>query len=347
MLSILITGGSGFIGQHLVKRLLREENRYKISIIDNVVSNIEKSPSYQKDSDNLVRKHNLKHSSQKNTSEVSFYKADIRNKDSISKIFYDQKVDTCIHLAAKISVEGSIKNPNETIDTNVKGTLNVLEACSKNNIKNFVFASSAAVYGKPKFLPISEHHVALEEVLSPYGASKIAAEALVSSYGKIKKIQKAISLRFFNIYGENQTDEYAGVITKFARRLSKGLPPIIYGDGKQTRDFIFVADVIDAIMMAADANKTTSSLNVFNIGTGIPIRIDDLARRMTRILGLELQPIYQKAKKGDVMDSYADTTKSKEILKFIPRKNFDEGLREIIYSQTLKKSRQLFKKNLS
>jgi UDP-glucose 4-epimerase len=119
-------------------------------------------------------------------------------------------------------------------------------------------------------------------------------------------------------------------------RLSKGLPPIIYGDGKQTRDFIFVADVIDAIMIAADANKNTSSLNVFNIGTGIPIRIDDLARRMTRIFGLELQPIYQNAKKGDVMDSYADTTKSKKILKFIAHKDFDEGLREIINSQTLK-----------
>jgi nucleoside-diphosphate-sugar epimerase len=337
MHNILITGGCGFIGRHLVKRLLNEETHYKISVIDNVVSNIKKNRCYQNHSNKLIGKHNLKPSSQKNKSEVSFYKADIRNKDSILEVFNDQKIDTCIHLAAKISVEDSINNPNDTIDTNVKGTLNVLDACSENNIKNFVFASSAAVYGKPKFLPISEHHVALEEVLSPYGASKIAAEALVSSYGKIKKIQKAISLRFFNVYGENQTDEYAGVITKFAMRLSKGLPPIIYGDGKQTRDFIFVADVIDAIMMAAaDANKNTSSLNVFNIGTGIPIRIDDLAQKMTRIFGLELQPIYQKAKKGDVMDSYADTTKSKQILKFIAHKDFDEGLREIINSQTLK-----------
>ena len=345
--NILITGGSGFIGQHLVKRLLREESRYKISIIDNVVSNIDKNISYQYYSDNVVRKHNSKGSSQKNRSEISFYNADIRNKESILKIFHDQKVDTCIHLAAKISVEDSIKNPDETIDTNIKGTLNILEACSRNNIKKFVFASSAAVYGKPKFLPISEHHVALDEVLSPYGASKIAAEALVSSYRKIKKIQNAISLRFFNVYGENQTDEYAGVITKFAMRLSKGLPPIIYGNGKQTRDFIFVTDVIDAIMMAAEANKNISSLNVFNIGTGIPIKIDDLARRMIRIFGLELQPIYQKAKKGDVMDSYADIKKSKEILKFVAHKDFDEGLREIIDWQTLKKSRQLFKQNLS
>jgi nucleoside-diphosphate-sugar epimerase len=336
MHNILVTGGSGFIGHHLIRRLLHEETRYKISVIDKVASNIKKNRYYQNHSNQPVRKHNSKRTLQKNRSEVSFYKADIRNKDSILKIFYEEKIDTCIHLAAKISVEDSIKNPDETIDTNIKGTLNVLEACSRNNIKNFVFASSAAVYGKPKFLPISEHHVALDEVLSPYGASKIAAEALVSSYGKLKKIQKAVSLRFFNVYGENQTDEYAGVITKFAMRLSKGLPPIIYGDGKQTRDFIFVADVIDAIMMAADASRNTSSLNVFNIGTGIPIRIDDLARKMTRIFGLELQPIYQKPKKGDVMDSYADMTKSKQILKFIAHKDFDEGLRETIHSQTLK-----------
>ena len=336
MHNILITGGCGFIGHHLVKRLLHEETHYKISVIDNVVSDPKKNRYHQNYSNKFVRKHNSKRSSQKNRSEVSFYKADIRNKDSILKIFYDQKVDTCIHLAAKISVEESIKNPSETIDTNVKGTLNVLEACSKNNIKNFVFASSAAVYGKPKFLPISEHHVALEEVLSPYAASKIAAEALVSSYRSLKKIQRAVSLRFFNVYGENQSGEYAGVITKFAMRLSKGLPPIIYGNGKQTRDFIFVSDVIDAIMMSADANKNTSSLNVFNIGTGIPIRIEDLALRMTRIFGLELQPIYQKAKKGDVMDSYADMTKPKEILKFIAHKDFNEGLREIINLQTLK-----------
>jgi nucleoside-diphosphate-sugar epimerase len=336
MRNILITGGSGFIGNHLVKRLLHEErSRYKILVIDNLSNN--KVNSYcQNYNGKVLNERKAEHTSHHNGNQVSFYKADIRDKDTILKIFNRERIDTCIHLAAKIGVYDSITNPYETLDTNIKGTLNILEACSKNNVKNFVFASSAAVYGKAKKLPISEDHVAIEP-LSPYGASKIAAEALISSYRNMKKIQKAVSLRFFNVYGENQNNEYAGVITKFAMRLSKGLPPIIYGDGKQTRDFVFVGDVVNAIIMSAKSNKDRDALNVFNIGTGIPIRINDLALRMIKIFGFKLHPIYRKPERGDIKESYADLTKSKKILKFNTRKDFDEGLREVIRSYAFRK----------
>ena len=149
----------------------------------------------------------------------------------------------------KISVTESVTNPSDTLDVNILGTLNVLEACSKSGVRKLVFASSAAAYGEPRTFPISEDHVL--NPLSPYGASKAAAEVLISSYRNLNKIPNAISLRFFNVYGIGQSIEYAGVITKFHERLSKGEAPIIFGDGEQTRDFVSVNDVVDAILLAS------------------------------------------------------------------------------------------------
>ena len=204
--------------------------------------------------------------------------------------------------------------------------------------KKFYFWISAAVYGEPKKLPLSEDDHLLEP-LSPYGASKVAGEALVSSYRRSKKIKNAITLRFFNVYGEGQNIEYAGVITRFAERLSRGLRPIIYGDGKQTRDFVSVNDVVNSIFLAvteADKIKTSSSY-VFNIGTGIPIGIDDLAQKMISIFGVDLEPIYYGAKEGDIKYTYADTRKSKSILKFIAIEELESGLKQIIKQSYLQK----------
>jgi UDP-glucose 4-epimerase len=321
---VLVTGGSGFIGYHLVKRLLSKRN-YKIIVIDNLSN---KSKNFPDSNDN-------KSSSDK----LSFYKEDIRNKKSILDIFnHERVIDTCVHLAAKINVQDSIANPDDTIEVNVKGTLNVLEACSNNGVKNFIFGSSAAVYGEPKKLPLSEDNHLLEP-LSPYGASKVAGEALVSSYRNSKKIKNVISLRFFNVYGEGQNLEYAGVITRFAERLSKGLRPIIYGDGKQTRDFISVNDVVNAILLAAtEADKIKmSSSDVFNVGTGIPISIHDLAQRMIRIFGIDLKPIHYGAREGDIKYIYADTTKSKSILKFIAIEELESCLKRTLKPSFLQK----------
>ncbi len=267
------------------------------------------------------------------SNKFSFYKEDIRNKKNILDIFnHERIIDTCIHLAEKINVHDSITNPEDTIEVNVKGTLNVLEACSSSGVKNFIFGSSVPVYGEPKKLPLSEDDHILREPLSPYGASKVAGEALVSSYRRSKKIKNAIALRFFNVYGEGQNIEYAGVITRFAEQLSRGLRPIIYGDGKQTRDFVSVNDVVNAIFLAvteADKIKTSSS-DVFNIGTGIPISINDLAQRMIRIFGIDLEPIYYGAKEGDIKYTYADTRKSKNILKFIAIEELEPCLKQMV-----------------
>lgn len=313
MPNILITGGAGFIGQHLVKRLYKMEDYNNIIIIDDF------SNASKEFIDWIHAKSN----------KISFYREDIRNADSISNILKYERTrpDTCIHLAAKTSVHDSITKPNETTDINVKGTLNVLDACSSNGVKSFVFASSAAVYGEPKQLPVSENHIL--EPLSPYGKSKVAGESLVSLFATSKKIQNAISLRFFNVYGEGQNHEYAGVITRFAERLSNRLPPIIYGDGKNTRDFVSVDDAVNAILLAmSSADKI--KLAILNIGTGIPISINALATKMLRICKLDLQPIYYKPREGDIRNSYADTAKSKTTLKFIAMQKFDLGLTQIL-----------------
>jgi UDP-glucose 4-epimerase len=321
MHKILITGGRGFIGSHLVKKVA--ERDYKIYIVDNL------------DVENTNTNKNIK-ALQSDHNKISIYKEDLRNKKGISYIFDHEKIDTCIHLAAKTDVLDSIKNPYYTFDVNIKGTLNLLEACSNNKVKNFIFASSASVYGEALKLPISEDHIL--EPLSPYGASKVAGEVLVSTYRKLGKIKNAISLRLFNVYGEGQSLEYAGVIKKFAGRLSRHLPPIIYGDGKQTRDFVSVHDVVNAIMLASELEvKIQPSMGVFNVGTGIPTSISNLAQQMIRISSLNLQPVYELANKAEIMNSYADITRAKNILKFIPKCHLETDLKNLIDSVAIKK----------
>jgi UDP-glucose 4-epimerase len=313
---VIITGGNGFIGRHLLKRLLTNK---ECSIV--LVAN----------TPNLVDRQ------LQETTPLTFYAADIRDSDAISNVFRDEEVDTCIHLAAKISVADSIRNPEETMDINVKGTLNVLEACHNSGVNNFVFASSAAVYGDVKELPISENQAL--RPLSPYGKSKMLAEHHVLSYNKLKKIENTISLRIFNVYGTGQTSE-SDVISKFAKRILNGLPPVIYGDGTHTRDYISVDDVADAILLSIRAmeepknnhNYSISSSPVFNIGTGKATSIKELAQKMISISGLKLDPIYEEGnlESGVILHSYANMTKAKNALHFVAKKSFETGLREII-----------------
>jgi len=312
---VIITGGNGFVGRNLVRKLLTNK---QCSVV--LIANTS----------------NLRDREMQEAMPLTFYPADIRDREAISNIFQDEKADTCVHLAAKLSVLDSIKNPDETMDINVKGTLNVLDACGTSGVKNFVFASSASVYGDVKELPISEDRTL--RPLSPYGTSKMLAEQHVLSYKKLKKIQNSISLRIFNVYGPGQTSE-SGVISKFATRLSKGLSPVIYGDGNHTRDFISVDDVADAILLSIKAmedknnnNCKVSSSSVFNVGTGTATSIKELAQKMISISGLNLDPIYEKGEddSGVILHSYANMMKAKNILHFVARKDFETGLREIL-----------------
>jgi UDP-glucose 4-epimerase len=321
---VIITGGNGFIGRHVVKKLLSCKPD-SVVLISNTSNMKDKFLADRKLQD----------------MQLTCYSADVRDSKAISQIFLEERPDTCIHLAAKISVVDSIKNPDETMDINVKGTLNVLEACHTSQVSNFVFASSAAVYGDVSELPISESHGL--NPLSPYGTSKMLAEQHVFNYNKLKKVKNTISLRIFNVYGNGQVNGN-DVVTKFARRLSQGLPPVIYGNGEHTRDFISIDDVADSILLSIrvmdepknNHNYNLSSSPVFNIGTGTPTSIKELAHKMISISGLDLSPVYVEGTQdgGVILESYADIMKAKRILHFIANKNLETGLSEITELQS-------------
>lgn len=271
---------------------------------------------------------------------LSFYSVDIRDKDALSELFCQLKADTCVHLAAKVSVEESIKHPDETLEINATGTQNVLEACTKSLTGNFILASSAAVYGDVQSLPIVES----EELrpLSPYGDSKKIAEEYVASYTKEKKIHRSVILRIFNVYGSGQSSG-GDVISKYIARLSNRRPPIIHGKGEYTRDFISVQDVASAIKLSIDVTEGLNPGNnnydyplVINVGTGIPTSMHELAKKMIRISGIELSPVYDKGTVDSkvILHSYADMTRATSILNFVPTKGIDEGLREMIMALT-------------
>lgn len=309
MENVLITGGTGFVGSHLVRELYKKNN---VVVVDDLSNS---SLANLGSEDGEIRQN------------VVVHRQNIINKSAIEDILERGHIDTCVHLAAKISVQESIRNPGPTVETNILGTHLLLEACANKSVKNFILASTGAVYGEPKTLPILEHHEL--NPISPYGASKAAAEHLVSCYRNTRKIRNAISLRFFNIYGERQNPEYAGVITKFAERLSNGLPPIIYGDGEQTREFVPVRDIVRAII-AATRGENISVSPVFNVATGIPISINELANLMIKLFGIDVQPIYKEERVGDIKHASVDIRKMHYALGLNPKTPLEEGLGSLL-----------------
>jgi len=318
MKTVLVTGAGGFIGSNLVRSLLSDKN-YDLILTDKNGPRNDLFEAYDTQSPR-----------------IKFYDLDITKRESAFDIFKNHKIDTCVHLAALVNVEDSIKNPNKTMDVNVKGTINILEACSHNNIDNFVFASSAAVYGHPTIIPITEEHQL--KPISPYGISKLLAEKHVSSYMNSEKIRNTISLRIFNAYGEGQFGNVS-VITKFAKRLSMGLAPVIHGTGMQKRDFVSINDVVNAMLLSIKAMEDrndrleSASPSIFNIGTGVATTIKDLCKQMIKLSGLDIQPTYAEGNdEADINASCADITKAKNFLNFSPNTNLSLDLERIISS---------------
>ena len=292
-MKIVVTGGAGFIGLHLVNHLLKEENQ--ITILDNF-SNSDKNLT------KILQHKNLK-----------IIEGDIRKIDDMNNCLKEQ--DIVIHLAAKISVSQSILNPSETFEVNVDGTKNVLEACKKNYVKKIIIASSAAVYGEGSSgMKLIES--AKTNPISPYGKSKLKMEQEIEKNNKID----CVILRFFNIFGIGQTPEYAGVITKFIEMISSNKPLEIFGDGMQTRDFVSINDVVESIYDAIKNGKN----GTYNIASGKAITINELAEFMISLSKKDLEIHHISEKHGDIRYSEADISLAKSKIGYVPKLGLNE-----------------------
>ena len=303
---VLLTGGAGFIGSHIAERLLSDGCH--VIVLDNLYTG---------------KLRNLKRCL--GNPNFRFIKGDIRDKKTVGKAIIG--VDAVMHQAAITSVPFSIKNPKLTYDVNVAATTNLLKSCVENDVARFIFASSSAVYGAAKKMPISENTPT--GPLSPYGEYKLRIEKYCQKLWKECKLE-TVCLRYFNVYGPRQTDgQYAVVISGFFDRLKNRLPPIIYGDGEQTRDFIYVSDVVEANILALDREKAAGK--ILNIGTGKATSINQLSRTFMKLMRRSgVKPKYMAPRAGDIRHSQADITKAKKILGYKPRISLEQGLKKFI-----------------
>ena len=298
-MKILVTGGAGFIGSHIVEYLVQRGD--SVTVVDNL---------------NTGKIENLKSVFKK----INFAQIDIRDFKVLKNLM--ENIDGIFHQAAMASVQDSFRIPEKFHDVNVNGTENIFKIAKEFGIK-VVYASSSSVYGDTSILPTTESDE--KRPINPYAKTKLEKDKLAEQYAK--NGLKVIGLRYFNVFGPRQSKEYAGVIKLFLERIQQGLPPLVNGDGLQIRDFVYVDDVVNANILSMESDI---DFEFFNIGTGTTISILDLANIIIKFSGLKIKPIHRPALPGDVRATQADITKVKTMLKWKPTTSIQDWLESAV-----------------
>ncbi len=314
---VFVTGGCGFVGSHLVHRLIEE---FEVVVFDNLSNAVRENVA------DVER-------------EVRLIVGDLRDADKLKEGLKGCRY--VFHLAAQVSVERAIAEPVNDAAINILGTINLLRAAS--HCERVVLFSSGAVYGEPIRMPIDEEHP--RKPISMYGVSKMASESYAYAFYKTFGLPVTI-LRPFNIYGPRQRrdSQYSGVISIFAESLIKGEKPVIYGDGTQTRDFVYVSDVVEAGVLAAESEEAIGQ--VFNVAAGKPTTINRLAEEMIRVAGKKVKPVHTQPRIGEIKHSVADISKIRKILGYKPEITLTQGLEkmweQINHQSKLKQENQVY-----
>ena len=303
----LVTGGAGFIGSHLVEALAERGERVRVL-----------------DDFSTGRRENLAAVAD----HIELLEGDVADPETVERAVAG--CDYVLHLAAIASVQASLENPRRTHQVNVNGTLNVLEAARRASVQRVVFASSAAVYGDHTALPLREELPPCP--LSPYAATKAAGEAYCSAFHASYGLP-TVALRFFNVYGPRQdpANPYSGVISIFAARIARGERPVIYGNGKQTRDFVYVTDVARAALLVCEQEAAVG--DVFNVAGGKQTSVLQLAAVLNQVLDTSLTPTFAPARSGEVRFSQADVRRAREALEWEPQVTLQEGLSRLVRAE--------------
>jgi nucleoside-diphosphate-sugar epimerase len=299
----LVTGGAGFIGSHLVEHLVAGGE--EVVVLDDLSTG---------------RRENLTAVWR----EIRFVEGSVTHRETCQRVM--EGVDCVLHQAAVTSVQRSVDEPLAVHDVNATGTLHVLLAARDAGVRRVVLAGSTSAYGDSEQLPNREDHVT--RPLSPYAASKLAGEAYCHAWGATYGLE-TIVLRYFNIFGPRQdpNSQYAAVVPKFITAALRGHAPVIYGDGGQTRDFVYVANAVHANLLASRAPSVRVSGQVFNVGSGQSVSVNELWTRIAMLADVDLVPIYAPGRPGEVRESLATIRKAQELMGYDPVVDFDEGLR--------------------
>jgi UDP-glucuronate 4-epimerase len=305
---ILVTGGAGFIGSHLVEKLL--SLGHAAAILDD----------FNDFYDPRIKRQNIAAVAK----DVAIHHLDLRDSGAVRNLFHREKFEAIAHLAARAGVRPSIQNPQLYYDTNVDGTLHLLDAASVTGVERFIFASSSSVYGNSKTVPFSEDRQ-LIQTLSPYGATKIAGESLCSTYSHLYGM-RVVALRYFTVYGPRQRPDLA--IHQFTRRIHAGKPIDQFGDGTTRRDYTYIDDIIQGTMAALKYDGPM--FDIFNLGENETIQLRDLIAGIENALGEKAKINRLPEQPGDMPVTYADISKARKLLGYNPSTRLSDGLPRFI-----------------